>query len=336
MKSKTIVVLCLLFLMMVCTKLAAQDGKISGYMFGDYFYELSHPDAATDEQDRNGFQFRRIYFTYDRDLSERFAVRFRLEMNSPDFNSSDLGRTGALTPFVKHAYLSWKNLIPKSKLYFGLLATPTFSMTEEVWGYRAIEKTIMDLRQLAPSADLGASLQGSLDQSGVMNYNIMFGNGAGTRSESDQHKRVYVGAPLKFQNAYFLVPYFDYEGGDEGRSKNLIALFAGIQKPRFHGGVEIFQKTNNKALANDQDRTEFGASFFGAIQALEKVKLFGRFDIYDPNTDTDNDGNTLIIAGLDFAPEKNINLMPNLKVEGYQAEGADAIVVGALTLFYKF
>ncbi len=319
-------------LLLGCSSLAAQDGgKISGYIFGDYAYEFSHPDSATAALNRNGFRFRRAYFTYDRDLSEKFSVRFRLEMNSPDF-----GRNDPLTPYVKHAYLRWNNLIPQGKVSFGLFNTPTFYLSEEVWGYRSIEKTIMDLRGIAPSADLGIALEGKFTKSGVLNYHVVAANGSGTRGETDKNKRGYVDVPIKIQNAYFLVPYFDYEGGNDGKDKNTLALFAGLQKPRFHGGVEVFRKINNQALANNQDRTENGFSIFGAVKAADKVKLLGRYDLYDPNTDIDDDGNSLIIAGLDFAPEKNINIMPNVRIEGYQASGRDANTIGEVTIFFKF
>ncbi|MDZ7291865.1 MAG: hypothetical protein ONB44_16355 [candidate division KSB1 bacterium] len=331
MTAKLMVIPCIIILSMGLSNLRAQEGKISGYMFGDYFYEFSHPDSATDALNRNGFQFRRIYFTYDRELSERFAVRFRLEMNSPDFGKSD-----PMTPYIKHAYLSWKKLIPASQLYFGVSPTPTWNVSEEVWGYRSVEKTIMDLRKVASSSDFGLALQGKIGKAGVLNYHLMIANGAGTKGETDKNKRVYLNVPIKIQKAYYLVPYFDYEGGNDGKDKNLLAVFAGIQKPNFHGGVEVFQKTSNKALANNADKTETGFSIFGAVKAAEKVKLFGRFDVYDPNTDVDNDGNTFLVAGLDFAPEKNINLMPNLKIESYQAEGKDSNIVGALTFFFRF
>jgi len=319
------------------SNLTAQEGKISGYIFGDYFYEFSNPNTATDGLNRNGFQFRRAYFTYDRDLSEKFSVRFRLEMNSPDLTRiQDFGTSTTLTPFIKHAYLRWNNFIPQSRLLFGLVGTPTFNMSEEVWGYRSVEKTVMDLRSIAPSADLGMALEGKLSKSGVLNYTIIVANGTGTRSETDKNKRVYVNAPIKIQGGFSLVPYFDYEGGNDGKDKNAMALFAGLQKPRFHGGVEVFQKKSNKALANNQDRTENGFSVFGAVKAAEKVKLFGRFDSYDPNTDLDDDGNSLIIAGLDFAPEKNVNIMPNVRIESYQAAGKDANTIGQVTFFFRF
>jgi hypothetical protein len=319
------------------SNLMAQEGKISGYIFGDYFYELSHPNAATDDLNRNGFQFRRAYFTYDRDLSAKFAVRFRLEMNSPDLTRvQDFGTSATLAPFIKHAYLRWNNFIPQSRLLFGIVGTPTFNMSEEVWGYRAVEKTVMDLRSIAPSADLGVALEGKLSSAGVLNYTIVVANGTGTRSETDKNKRVYVNVPIKIQGGFSVVPYFDYEGGNDGRNKNVLAAFAGLQKPRFHGGVEVFQKKNNKALANDQDRTENGFSVFGAVKAAEKVKLFGRFDKYDPNTDVDDNGISLIIAGVDFLADKNVNIIPNVRIESYQASGADANTIGQVTFYFRF
>jgi len=330
--------------------LAAQEGKISGYIFGDYFYEFSHPSAKTDALNRNGFQFRRAYFTFDRDLSEKFSVRFRLEMNGPDLMGSenfgafksgpDSSRTDLLRPYIKHAYLRWNNLIPQSKLSFGLVNTPTFYLADEVWGYRSVEKTIMDLRRIASSADLGVTAEGKFTKSGVLNYHILVANGAGTRAETDKSKRVYINAPVKIQKIFHLVPYFDYEGGDQGKSKNTFAFFAGLQTPGLHGGVEVFQKTSNKASKDAAgkivDKIEEGFSVFGAVKMAEKVKLLGRFDFYDPNTKLKDDGNIFIIGGLDFAPEKNINIIPNVKIEGYQAAGKDANTTGLLTFFFRF
>jgi hypothetical protein len=183
---------------------------------------------------------------------------------------------------------------------------------------------------------LGVVLQGRLGEAGVINYQLMFGNGAGVRGETDQNKRAYLSVPLKFQKSYFIVPYADYEGGVDGRDKNTVALFAGVQKPRFHGGVEVFRKTSNKALANNEDRTESGVSVFGAVKAAEKIKLVGRFDLYDPNTDLDDDGNTFIIAALDFLADANVNIMPNLRMENYQQAGLEPNTIAAMTFYYRF
>ena len=75
-------------------------GKISGYMFGDYYYNLAgdpnhhYNSAGADSgalvnidgngkqaitRDLNGFQFRRVYLQLDNDLSARYSTRVRLE-----------------------------------------------------------------------------------------------------------------------------------------------------------------------------------------------------------------------------------------------------------------
>src|SRR6185503_4120575 len=49
-------------------KKAEPSWKISGLMFGDYFWVATdHRDAI---EDQNGFWFRRIYLTYDQKFSE--------------------------------------------------------------------------------------------------------------------------------------------------------------------------------------------------------------------------------------------------------------------------
>ena len=75
------------------------QGKIKGYMFGDYYYVLKNHDSSIEES--NGFWFRRIYFTYDHTLDDDFSVRFRLEMNSP----GDFSTRSKLESAVKDAYL---------------------------------------------------------------------------------------------------------------------------------------------------------------------------------------------------------------------------------------
>lgn len=78
------------------------EGKFSGYMFGDFYYNISNDNSNLKGQ--NGFWFRRIYFAYDYKISDSWSTRFRLEMNSPgDFKSSD-----TLKPYIKDAYLSYK------------------------------------------------------------------------------------------------------------------------------------------------------------------------------------------------------------------------------------
>ena len=102
-----------------------------------------------------------------------------------------------------------------------------------------------------------------------------------------------------------------------------------------NAGVEIFQKTNAKALAGD-DLVENGISVFGSLNVAEKLKGFARFDMYDPNTDQEDDGYNLVIAGIDYEADENVNIIPNIHIESYQLSGKDNLITGMLTFFYRF
>ena len=76
-------------------------GKISGYIFGDYYYNAvgdptHHYNAAASDSDKtnidssigkqigkdlNGVQIRRVYFQLDNDLSIKYSTRLRLEID---------------------------------------------------------------------------------------------------------------------------------------------------------------------------------------------------------------------------------------------------------------
>ena len=108
----------------------ATETKLNGYMFGDYYYAVSGPDEK-----RNAFQIRRVYLTHDMKWDDSFSGRVRFEAKDAGFGSG-----GTMDPFVKDAYLryQWNG----RSLYAGQSPTPIWSITETVWGYRAVEKTI--------------------------------------------------------------------------------------------------------------------------------------------------------------------------------------------------
>ena len=111
------VILGVLGLLAFGQSLMLSQGKFGGYMVGDYYYNVTRdqnftslantqPSAAMPGATAmQAFQFRRIYFTYDNDISETFTTRFRLEVDQAS-NASN----GKIGVFVKDAYLRWKNI----------------------------------------------------------------------------------------------------------------------------------------------------------------------------------------------------------------------------------
>ncbi len=287
------------------------EGKISGYMFGDYFYNILRDSTInnlnntglTGIQDLQGFDFRRIYFTYDYTISEQFSTRFRLE--SQTLVSVD--NTLFLT-YIKDAYLNWKNIFKGSNFIFGIQPTPAYTITEEYWNYRSLEKTIMDLRRIVPSRDLGASLKGKINSSGTVNYWLMYGNGSVLGEEADRFKRTYAQIDLQPAEEFRVTLYGDYRfkankeyvqvDQDFNNDALTTDLFLGYQKKdNFTLGVESFwQVTYNDAIQTTetdyvvQNRNALGVSLFGFYQFTEMLVGVGRYDYYDPNISGDYRG----------------------------------------------
>ena len=312
---------------------SAGEGKISGYMFGDYYWVVSADDQDVavfpgtvpkdSPQKRNAFQFRRIYFNYDKGIAEDFDIRFRLEAGDKGFGKGD-----KMIPFVKHAYLKWKKGVAGSDLYIGLSGTPTWSVSEKVWGYRSIEKTILDVNKIGSSADIGAGLKG---KSGKLGYHLMVGNGPGQKPENDNGKKFYGQVSFKASDALQLVGYADFNMQPQDKNQLTVKGFAGFKKEKLSAGLEGFMRVNKKA-AGDDDVTITGVSAFGSLGLAEQLKGFGRVDML--SNDATDTTDLLLIAGVDHAPAKNVHLMPNIYVQ--LPDGSDPNIQARVTFYYKF
>ena len=138
-----------------------------GLVFGDLYAVSNHhlPEA----EDKVGFWIRRIYLTGDFNFSRQIFVRVRFEANQDgDFVSN------SFTGNIKDLFLRWT--LGRHRLFFGLGPTPTFDLVEDLWGYRSLEKTPLDL-QGEPSRDWGIAVHGPLSQNRPINYRVMVGTG---------------------------------------------------------------------------------------------------------------------------------------------------------------
>ena len=328
-------------------------GRISGYMFGDAYYNVGgdpahhYASSGLDSgkvnidgnspigKDLNGIQVRRVYFQLDNDLSIKFSTRIRLEMDGKELTSG-----GKLGVFVKAAYLQVKNLIPRGNFLFGETPTPTFENSEEFWQYRSIEKTIVDFRGISPSADLGLLMKGFLDAGHKIGYSAMLGDGNGQKPETNRYKRYYLGLPLNPIHDLKIEPYVDYEPGVNGADKALYKLFAGYEFKRAAVGGEIFRQVAHSRVAANTEPA--GISVFARMAPSPTLGAYARYDRWQPNKRAANRVDTdLYIAGLDWQPYKDVHVMPNVEATKYSAKGTATApshndTQARLTLYYRF
>ena len=337
-------------------------GKISGYMFGDYFYNAARDTGISSlsnvvnggKKDLNGFQFRRIYFTYDYTISEKFSSRFRLEADQTA-NTSD-GKVGV---FVKDAYLKWKDIFKGSDFIFGFQPTPAFEVSEGIWGNRFLEKTTMDLRGTVSSRDLAVSLKGKIDEQGMFKYWVMIGDGSGNRPETDKYKRFYGHVQFTPVKQFTATLYADLKArpniNDPVSTSNppetianndlTYALFLGYtEKDAYAFGLEGFMNQRQNGLVSGgeiKNRTGFGLSVFGSYNFSNEWAVVGRFDNYDPNTDSDFNGDSRnwFLFSLNYKPVDKVTISPNVIIETYESingRSIDASITPRITFYYSF
>jgi hypothetical protein len=336
------------------------SGKISGLMFGDYFYNVMRDSLIEDIpnkalfgiKDLNGFQFRRIYFTYDYKISDKFSTRFRLE------SQTLVGVDNTLfAVYIKDAYLKWKDIFDGSSLIFGIQPPPTFKVSESFWKYRSLEKTIMDLRRIASARDFGVALMGKLISNGKVNYCLMYGNGAVFESEADKFKRAYAHLDFIPSENLRVTVYGDYRFKPEKNYSNLqqsfnnnalvTSLFVGYQEISFLSlGLETFLQMNNNDVKNTnntiEDRNGLGISLFGSYGFSENLAAVLRYDYFNPNMsgDFNGDSRNFFLAGLDFKVHEKVSIIPNIELETYETPSngvsTDASLTARITFYYEF
>ena len=359
--KKTIIIL---ILSLVGAGAFAQDqpaGKVHGYLFGDYFYKFGAEKAkavsSTQYSDSalyksGAFQIRRIYLYYDHNLSEKFFAQFLLEANDKavEYTADKTGKPtkdGRHTVFVKLAYLEWKDIIPQGNLAIGIVPTPTWAISEKLWNYRPIEKTVTDMRGLGGASDMGITLRGKFGSDGMFGYAFMVGNGNGQKPENNKSKKYYGSLSAKPIKGLTLEVYGDNESklmnsqNKEKMSRTTLKGLTVYQAEKFTVGAEIMSQTQKK-VTDSTDVKPFGVSLFAwaPIPGTDKLSAFARFDTFDPNTEISSDfKENFLTFGLDYAPIKNVHIMPNIWLNSFSGKGGakrDMDKVARVTFFYVY
>ena len=122
-------------------------------------------------------------------------------------------------------------------------------------------------------------------------------------------------------------------GGTADQADNYFEGLAGYDAGIFEIYAQYGQFTNGNT---DGEESETGLSVFGRFQVAEGTYLLGRFDKVDPDTDTDDDGHSWLLAGLDWQLHEGLHLQPAFHLTQFEAEGADSESELRLTFYGKF
>ena len=330
------------------------SGKLWGYVFGDYYYKLQADslgrgtgEYSNMKENANAFEFRRIYLGYDYQISEKISAELLLSHEKNyDANSNR-------TVFIKSANVRWKNIIPKNDLIIGQSATPTWGfVSEKVWGYRSVEKTVTDFHKAGNSNDVGIALQGKIDSAGNFGYNLMAGNGTGSEIEGDVFKKIYGEVYAKFFKQKLIVDlYGDFERSQLSPyriDKSTYKVFLAYQGEKITIGAEGYYQLVDAFSNYQYDVTHYGSALFSKITFWkDKFVLILRKDfyMYNPSLSTlYRNSEDFFLAGIDYMPNKNVHILPNVWFNSYFTENPalpvkerrDNDLVARITFYYIF
>jgi hypothetical protein len=303
------------------------SGKFCSQVFGDYYYVVKADTGILNlsktilnkKTNANGFRLRRANLSYEYNFAPNLTSMVKLETEETSVTSD-----GKMDFFLKDASIKW-SFIKNHDLIIGLQSTFTFEESEKNWGHRYIERTIMDIRGIASSRDLGISLRGKITDNGSLFYNIMVANNSALKTETDKYKRFYANIGYRPIEALCITLYGDYSAKEriDGKSKNemVSGLFMGYKKEKVSIGIEGFYKIsqNGDYSSNElHDLYTSGSSIFGSYKFAKKWGSFARFDLWDNNITISGDARNFATAGITWSPINGFTLSPNLEVETYE------------------
>ncbi len=312
--------------------------KLNGEVFGDLYYFVENETAANEGE--SGFLIRRGTLTYDYLHNKTFRSRFRIEADQ-----SALTASNRLLVYIKDAYLLWRGMLGSGHdLVFGISPTPSFQTSEEVWGYRSLEKTLLDHRGLVSSRDIGIDVKGGLG--GGASYWIKMGNnsmdGRGTSL------RLYGNLKFNLGQSSVVTLSSDWHKGEttvpglgvvKGNRIVVVGFFGYNDPGKYAFGAEgVYRLQENNDVVSPtlvEDLKSSGFSTFARVSMSDPVRVVVRYDYFQPNSRIPNGALHYLLAGIDFSPINTIHIMPNLTLQDRKsAPGSDITVRVTVHMLY--
>ncbi len=293
------------------TAATADDGKTT--FGGKTFLDLTHVSRYSDDDgapSHTGFEIKRLYLSLTHDFDKTWSANVTSDSNYTPNN-------GHAEIFIKKAYVQARvsdAFIARA----GAADLPWAPFADNLYGYRYVEKGLLDRLQFGATADWGLHAAGKL-LDGQLNYatSIITGNGYRnlTLSRSvDIEGRVAFTAPQGFTAA---LGFYSGRFGRDGRpvatavqhTANRFDALVAYVVPGIRFGAEYFAARDwNQVTAHASDRSD-GYSIWGAYTIQPGLAVFARADRAKPAKDLRPSlKDTYLNAGIAYTPAKNVDI----------------------------
>jgi len=319
----------------------ASETKVGGRLYADW-----HLDVSDKGDDANSFNLTRTYIDIKSKISEFTSVRFTLDMRqTTGFDGNNI--------VLKYGFLDWKPAFTKkhATLRFGLHPIPYVDYMNKLWGRRYLVKTTGDKNKYLTTSDLGASVViplGTKSKWGSSQISVFNGTAYTDVTEQNKQKDINVFtrfSPLAnspdFSHTQILGQFYtgtqnmviDSTMNSSDYDRTLISVGGRLvyRKTFTIAGDFNFLSTGQGMATPDRDQTAhsvFATLLFDDLVEgdgwFSKVNVFGRLDFVDPDTDVNNNSNTLFIAGVEYAPVKGFKGSINFRNTSYDDSTKDS------------
>lgn len=311
-----------LIIFLVIPNSYAQDSlafKPSGKIIARGF--LDYSTGFGDANDESGFDITRAFLGYNYKFAKNFQGQVIIDGASGKTSES------GLEVYVRNAFINWND--GRLNINVGLIGLLQFSTQEDYWMHRYVMKSFQDLNKMAPSVDIGFTMEYQFNK--YISADISLTNGEGYKKiKKDDNMRYAAGINLSpIDNLLFRVyaDIYNDRGADRDNlspdlpnigydNQYTLSLFAGYQNKLISLGAE-YNKVYNKDFTSDKDY--YGYSFYTSGKIASKWRAFARFDLMDSNIPSaftspwnDLDGN-LTMFGVEFRPFKQLKIAPNFR-----------------------
>ncbi|MDD5168403.1 MAG: hypothetical protein PHN75_06260 [Syntrophales bacterium] len=308
---------------------------LKGFKFGTTIYAdwESINRYSGNNANTNQFALNRAYVTLTKDVNDWLGMNFTSDVfSSRDPNDAVNG----LELRVKYAFANVK--LFGTETMVGMVPTPSDYYDSSIWPYRVQSANFLDGLGILSTADLGVvntgAFGGYMDEEYLKyaakpfagkwgGYMVGLYNGSGFDTPESNNNKVVSGllyvrpfpnvAALKgLQLAYFgsygqSNTNFSAANGDAASYPNWEVNMGQVsyQHPYFTIMGQYYWGKGTKASNEENNRTGYQASAFMRIPGAEKLRVFGKWYGYDPNTDRADDDYRVYVAGLsyDVSPE---------------------------------
>ena len=331
--------------------LNAQTTKLSMEIWNRWTME-----TIDGEIQKNELAVKRGYLRLEPKFTSNIKGRFNLDFFSDDDANDGVGIK------LKYAYIDFKVLpIPDSKLTIGLMKTYFGTIYE--WDYQTIEKDPSDKYKFVSSTDYGVGISGYYPK-GFGTYNLAVYNGEGyKKTAGDLNKdlnfaidtRITPFTGVTLGGSYMFKTKNDSQvdttlAGDgslvDNPDREHYNMIAGIGKVVF-GDFSLLGQylMKTKSMPNDDSADDVVTT---VISAMPKYKInntfdvLGRYDIYDPNTDNDDDAYSILVLGLNYNVLRDAKNNPtlffqlNYETKMYEDSDKDPVNQIMLQMRWKF